>query len=303
MTAGHQYKIDFWTRAANETIPEALEVTWGVDQLSSRMNSAPVFRDARIINTSYQLSSALVTSPDSTGSSDQYIGWHYFSQPGSEYLLLDDVVITDLGVVPILISSMTAAVTGNGVELSWRVLSQTNNVQFEIEKAQAPSLNYQTLAGSAVAGHGTTGTAHNYSWLDNSLGTLTVYYRLKQTSVGGATYYSNPIRVDGLTSVASQEGVAKQFMLGQNYPNPFNPETKISFSTGSYGPASAAGGHASLQVYNVLGQQVATLFDGIAESGKLYTVSFNGSRLPSGVYFYRLQSGSTSAVRRLVLLK
>ncbi len=296
MTAGHQYKIDFWTRAANETIPEALEVTWGADQLSSRMNTAPVFRDARIINTSYQLSSALVTSPDSAGSSDQYIGWHYFSQPGSEYLLLDDVAISDLGAAPILLSSMTATRSGNGIELSWRVLSQTNNVQFEIEKAQAPSLNYQTLSGSAVAGHGTTGTAHNYSWLDNSAGTSTVYYRLKQTSVGGATYYSNPIRVDGLTSVDSQEGIAKQFMLGQNYPNPFNPETKISFSAETYG-------HASLQVYNVLGQQVATLFDGIAESGKLYTVSFNGSRLPSGVYFYRLQSGGTSAVRRLLLLK
>ncbi len=302
MVAGHQYKVDFWTRAANAATPEALELKWGSDQLAVAMNSVPVFRDANITNTTYALSSALITAPDSAGYSDVFVGWHYFSAPGTQYLLLDDVAVTDNGVAPIMLATFNSSrLTPTQVRLSWRVLSQTNNLQYELQKAQAPSLNYQTIAGSVVTGNGTTTTPYNYSWTDNSATSATTYYRLKQTSVSGAVYYSNPIQVDGLTAVSSNESAPKEFMLAQNYPNPFNPETKIQFSVGT-------SANTSLKVYNVLGQVVATLFDGQAQAGTLYTVNFsalstNGPSLTSGVYFYRLQSGETSAVKKLMLIK
>jgi len=84
--------------------------------------------------------------------------------------------------------------------------------------------------------------------------------------------------------------------LNENYPNPFNPSTKISFSL----PAS---GFATLKVYNVLGQEVATLVNGTVKGGEVQTVSFDGSALASGVYYCRLESGQKAETRKMLLLK
>ena len=84
--------------------------------------------------------------------------------------------------------------------------------------------------------------------------------------------------------------------LEQNYPNPFNPSTKISFSV-------ANTEHAMLSVYNVLGQQVEVLFDGRADGGKEYGVTFDGSQFASGVYFYKLITPLRTDVRKMMLMK
>ena len=84
--------------------------------------------------------------------------------------------------------------------------------------------------------------------------------------------------------------------LNENYPNPFNPSTMISFSL----PAS---GFATLKVYNVLGQEVATLVNGTVKGGEVQTVSFDGSALASGVYYCRLESGQKAETRKMLLLK
>ncbi len=86
-----------------------------------------------------------------------------------------------------------------------------------------------------------------------------------------------------------------QFSLGQNYPNPFNPSTTIRYTL----PVS---GRVAMRVYNILGQAVATLVDGNQNAGT-YEVSFNASALSSGVYFYRIESGSFAAVKKMMLLK
>ncbi len=95
----------------------------------------------------------------------------------------------------------------------------------------------------------------------------------------------------------------KTFHLDQNYPNPFNPKTVISYQL-------PTGGKISLKVYNILGCEVATLADGWKEAG-YHTIDFDGSRLASGVYFYRLvahevslgETGPVVKVRKFVLLK
>ncbi len=92
-----------------------------------------------------------------------------------------------------------------------------------------------------------------------------------------------------------ENSLPKTYALSQNYPNPFNPTTKIDYQL----PKS---GYVSLRVYDVLGNEVATLVDGQKEAGS-YTVGLNAGNLSSGTYFYKLQAGEYSTTKKLVLLK
>jgi len=98
------------------------------------------------------------------------------------------------------------------------------------------------------------------------------------------------------------------FILFQNYPNPFNPATTIKYSIPTP-PASsplAKGrtevGFVTLKVYNLLGQEVATLVNQRQTAGS-YEVKFDASNLASGVYIYRLSAGEFTASKKLMLLK
>jgi len=92
-----------------------------------------------------------------------------------------------------------------------------------------------------------------------------------------------------------QAPVPMRYALEQNYPNPFNPSTIVEYRL----PAT---GFVSLKVYNVLGQLVTTLVNGVQAAGN-YSVRFEGQSLSTGIYFYRLQSGSFTQVRKMMLLK
>jgi poly(beta-D-mannuronate) lyase len=87
-----------------------------------------------------------------------------------------------------------------------------------------------------------------------------------------------------------------RFKLEQNYPNPFNPATQIRFSFANEGIAK-------LKVYNIIGQQVATLFEGTAVAGMLYERTFHASGMSSGPYFARLESAGQVQVQKLILTK
>ncbi|MDZ7317409.1 MAG: T9SS type A sorting domain-containing protein, partial [candidate division KSB1 bacterium] len=85
------------------------------------------------------------------------------------------------------------------------------------------------------------------------------------------------------------------YELKQNYPNPFNPSTTIEF-------ALPKDGKVKLVVYDVLGRQVASLIDAKLEAG-IHSVSFNAADLPSGVYFYRLQTNEKTLTQKMMLIK
>ena len=100
----------------------------------------------------------------------------------------------------------------------------------------------------------------------------------------------------GVSAVApTGTGVAEVYSLSQNYPNPFNPTTEITF-------VLPKAGNVTLTVFNMLGQKVATLINGSQASG-VHSVTFNATNLSSGTYFYRLESGSTTLVKKMMLLK
>ncbi len=97
-------------------------------------------------------------------------------------------------------------------------------------------------------------------------------------------------------SVDEDNEIINTFRLEQNYPNPFNPTTNIQFEL----PVAS---NVTLRIYNVLGQEVATLLNNEKLTAGLQTVPFNASNLASGVYLYRLEAGSFMKTRKMTLIK
>ena len=205
--------------------------------------------------------------------------------------------INDLGnlPLPVQLASFTAAqLSSHAVRLDWMTLSEINNFGFEVQKSRDSLSQFETLPNSFVPGHGTTTEPQTYSFTDSVTLLGKWFYRLRQIDLGGPVFSSEPIRVD---IVASVEGRAPiEFALHQNFPNPFNPETIVKFSV-------ATTAQARVSLFNLLGQRVVTFYDDIAEAGRLYKVKVNGRGLTSGVYYYRLESGGKSLLRKMLLLK
>ncbi len=100
----------------------------------------------------------------------------------------------------------------------------------------------------------------------------------------------------GVTGIEqTNNGIPAEFSLNQNYPNPFNPTTNIKYSI-------TKGALVTLKIYNILGQEVATLVNQYQKPGN-YSIDFNASNLASGVYLYRLESGNNALTKKMVLLK
>jgi hypothetical protein len=121
-------------------------------------------------------------------------------------------------------------------------------------------------------------------------------------------YLGNPVPSNGAADLGAFEyqpgnGIGEESgmvpcstQIKQNYPNPFNPTTSLDFTV-------AATGAAAVDVYSVLGVKVATLFRGNAKSGQVYKLTFDASRLSSGVYLYQLTSGSVVLTKKMILMK
>jgi len=114
-------------------------------------------------------------------------------------------------------------------------------------------------------------------------------------SAGWGAYSEARKQTVNITDVANERSLPTEFALDQNYPNPFNPSTVINYQI----PVNS---WVTLKVYNMLGQEVTTLVDGIQEVG-YKSVEFYSSTLPSGIYTYRLQAGTFIDVKKMLLLK
>ena len=171
-----------------------------------------------------------------------------------------------------------------------------------------PDYNQNIYAGSDLGVYVTTnsGTSWNeymsgmpYA-LVFDLGIVYPNRKLRAATYGNGVYerklYQNPVSVNPINS-----NIVKSFELFQNYPNPFNPTTVISYNVKF--PLNKGGqGIVLLKVYDVLGNEIATLVNEKQNAGS-YSVDFDGSNLPSGVYFYALSVSGNSITKSMVLLK
>jgi hypothetical protein len=111
----------------------------------------------------------------------------------------------------------------------------------------------------------------------------------------GSDFYLVKVEGDGPIGVDDDIQSPNDYSLGKNYPNPFNSSTVIPIGLG-------APGHATLKVYNIAGQCVATPSDGFLEEGR-HDITFDASDYASGIYFYRLTAGGRAFTRRMLILK
>jgi hypothetical protein len=208
-------------------------------------------------------------------------------------------VFTHDAPLPIQLANFTATiVNGNDVRLDWTTVSETNNYGFEIQRSPENENTYSTLPNSFIPGHGTTNEPQHYMFIDSSAYAARWYYRLRQIDLDGTVHFSDGVSVNILTGV-SQQGIPEKFALSQNYPDPFNPTTTIRYQL----PQAA---HVTLKIYNVLGQEVATLVDGVQDAG-YRSIMWNAVNVSSGVYFYRITAaaGTTTFadVRKMLVVK
>ena len=112
----------------------------------------------------------------------------------------------------------------------------------------------------------------------------------------GSYFILDDLVLEGASAVGNENAqILNRFSLDQNYPNPFNPSTVINYTTEKRGQVQ-------LKVYNMLGNEVATIVNNEQEAG-IHTATFSGKNLASGMYIYELKSGSKLTNRKMLLIK
>ncbi len=193
------------------------------------------------------------------------------------------------GNLPVELTSFSANENGEKVLLKWSTATEINNKGFEVQRKNSDA-NEKDLTWEAVGfvnGNGTTTEKKYYSFIDKSVSSGKYLYRLKQIDFDGTFTYSKEVEINF--------AVPLTFSLSQNYPNPFNPSTTIKYSL----PEDS---NVKLTLINSLGEKVMDLVNGNVNAGN-HEVRLNGSNLASGIYFYRLQTGKYTSVKKLILLK
>jgi hypothetical protein len=194
--------------------------------------------------------------------------------------------------IPVELISFTASLIEPNVVLNWQTATETNNLGFEIQRKiiQEEATGEWIIIGFKE-GVGTTSKTQQYSYYDvvGGIQAASFSYRLKQIDYDGSYKFSEEVLVENSTKLP------KEFNLSQNYPNPFNPSTKIEFKL----PHKS---FVTLKVFDVLGNEIATLVNEEKPSGS-YEVEFDASKLPSGIYFYRIQAGSFVETKKMLLLR
>jgi hypothetical protein len=187
-----------------------------------------------------------------------------------------------------------------GIQLNWTTQSEMNSAGFHILRSESPDAeigSWTRVSGAMILGQGSSSSAHEYAFTDPNVGwDKTYYYQIHEIStVFGDTSksYYGPLAV---TTKPAPQG----FRLSQNYPNPFNPTTQFNYEIQE--PARV-----KITVFNLLGKEIANLVNEQRPAG-IYSVQWDGNdasgrQAASGIYFYRIQAGDRTDIRKMTKIK
>jgi len=252
--------------------------------------------------------SAMVPTPDDY--KETTFGTLIIDKPSGALTLLSDISVDDVftptqgyldlngyvlyvngeiydGPLPVELSSFSAINLENGVRLSWKTETEVSNYGFDIERTLSSSHNLIWEKIGFVEGHGNSNSPKDYSFVDANIAAEKYSYRLKQIDTDGKFEYSKVIEVD--------LGSAMNYELSQNYPNPFNPSTTIRFSV-------SESSFINLSIFNALGEKIEELVNEDKEPG-VHTIEFFAQNLPSGTYFYTINSNDYTNTKKMILVK
>lgn len=188
--------------------------------------------------------------------------------------------------LPVEMAGFTATATESGALLEWRTASETNNAGFEVQH-QGPGASGFSSAGF-VEGAGTSTTSQRYQYRLSDLAPGTHRFRLQQRDTDGTTSLTDPVTL----SIEAERALTFE----TTGPNPVRQQTQLAFTVKQNGPAR-------VNLYNLLGQQVRTLFDQTATVGDRYTVEVDASGLPTGKYFAQLAGPSGTRTQQIVVVR
>ena len=194
------------------------------------------------------------------------------------------VVLNANSALPVELTSFTAELKNNAVELNWNTSTEVNNYGFEIERS---NLNNNFDKIGFVKGSGNSNSAKDYFFTDKLTLSGKYFYRLKQIDNDGAFEYSKVVETDFK--------LLQSFELSQNYPNPFNPTTRISYSI----PLDS---RVELLIYGITGELVKSLVNEYQTAG-IYTIDFNAADLSSGIYFYKITANDFLQIKKMSVIK
>lgn len=204
----------------------------------------------------------------------------------SEFALGSD----DSNPLPVELTSFSAEIFDGKVMLKWATASEKNNFGYEIERKADNGATGDTVWKKIgfINGAGNSEIPLTYTFTDQNPVEGIAGYRLKQIDYSGKFTYSNEIKAEVRLPIV--------FALYQNYPNPFNSATSLKFTL-------KEDGLATLKVFDMLGSEIATLFNDKGVAGKIYQIDFDASNLPSGTYYFKLESGSYRTIKKSILVK
>ncbi|MBU1100424.1 MAG: T9SS type A sorting domain-containing protein [Bacteroidetes bacterium] len=194
----------------------------------------------------------------------------------------------NLSVVPMAGSPVAGVmIETTSPTLSWYIPTEAEELIYEVEIAHES--NFADASHKEV---------QSQSEVMNNLSPGTYYWRVRSKSIGGNySAYSTPenFTINSVTSAQNENQLPVEYELKQNYPNPFNPATVIEFSVPN-------AGFYSLNVYNIIGEKVATVIENNFNAGN-FQVTFNASRLSSGIYIYQLRGNNILLTKKMLLMK
>lgn len=212
-------------------------------------------------------------------------------------LLFDSVSFTGSFIASNYTAYYTTDLIPGAVSISYIWTDYTNSTPMYSPNGLIGTIFF-TVNGSTAPGNYPLDSVN----IIQDLGVGIVEYNVQMADPSGMqTYYPDYIKGDVAVLVPTgieddiNTGLPTSFSLAQNYPNPFNPTTTIEFSL-------PTNGYIKLDIFNVLGQKVATLADGIYQAG-VHSVEFNAIDHPSGVFFYRLTYPKGVETKKMLLLK